>query len=84
MKEETLTIIKEYIDKKNDLKNETYKYMKKINKLKRKIERRKTKIKEINLILYKTCSHVWVPNFAEYNVYDRPKYCKICGIDKNI
>jgi hypothetical protein len=54
----------------------------KIEKLKKKLRRRemkKTKIKNKLLVI---CKHVWVPDIASYNVYDRPKYCKICGIDK--
>ena len=54
----------------------------KINKLKRKIDKRQMKKTKITNKLLVICKHEWVPNFAEYNVYDRPKYCKICGIDK--
>ena len=54
----------------------------KINKLKRKIEKRQMKKTKITNKLLVICKHEWVPNFAEYNVYDRPKYCKICGINK--
>lgn len=55
---------------------------KRIDRLKRKINRRNMKKKKIKDTLLVICKHQWVPNLAEYNVYDRPKYCKICGIDK--
>ena len=54
----------------------------KIDRLKRKIDKRKMKKTKITNKLLVICKHEWVPNFAEYNVYDRPKYCKICGINK--
>ena len=55
---------------------------KRIERLKRKIHRRNMKKQKIRDTLLVICKHQWVPNLAEYNVYDRPKYCKICGIDK--
>lgn len=54
----------------------------KIERLKKKINRKEMKKQKITNKLLIICKHEWVPNFALYNVYDRPKYCKICGIDK--
>ena len=82
MDDKTLNKIKKYKDKKDILKLESNLIYKKINRLKAKIETKKKKQDEIDKNLLKICIHKWIPDIANYNVYDRPKYCKICLCDK--
>ena len=49
---------------------------------KRKIKRRNTKIEKIDDKLLKICKHKWVPDFGNYNIYDRPKICEICELTR--
>ena len=74
--------IENYKEQIKFLDSENRLIFKRIERLKRKINRRNMKKKKIKDTLLVICKHQWVPNIAEYNVYDRPKYCKICGIDK--
>ena len=74
--------IENYKEKIKFIDSERRILFKRIDRLKRKINRRNMKKKKIRDKLLILCKHQWVPNLAEYNVYDRPKYCKICGIDK--
>lgn len=82
MDSKTMTKINKYKEKKNILDDETRIFCIKIEKLRKKINRRKMKKEKLNDKLRIICKHKWVPNFPYYNVYDRPKICEICGIDK--
>jgi hypothetical protein len=74
--------IENYKEKIKLLDSENRLIFKRIDRLKRKINRINMKKKKIRDKLLILCEHHWIPNIVEYNVYDRPKYCKICGIDK--
>ena len=78
----TLQKIKKYREDKDSINDEIILINRKIAKLNRRIKRRNKKIEKINNKLNLICKHKWVPNFAFYNVYDRPKYCEICGLEK--
>ena len=82
MDSKTLGKINKYKEKKLLLDDESRIIYIKINKLNNKIKRRKNKKEKINNKLRIICQHKWVPNLPFYNIYDRPKICEICGIDK--
>lgn len=82
MDTKVLKKIKNYKEKQLILDEESRLIYQKITRLNNKIKRRKNKKEKINSKLRNICQHKWVPNFAYYNVYDRPKICEICGIDK--
>lgn len=74
--------IKKYKEKKNFINQEKRLINIKIEKLRRKIKRRDKKINKIDEKLLKVCKHEWIPDLINYNIYDRPKICKICGLTK--
>ena len=61
------------------LKKKKKKKKKKYNK---KILKKKKKIKKIDIQLRLLCIHKWESDYLNYNVYDRPKKCKKCGLFK--
>ena len=71
-----------YKEKKKLLNEEKRVIYMKIERLKKKIKRRNTKIEKIDDKLLKTCKHKWVPDLANYNIYDRPKICEICELTR--
>jgi len=69
-----------------ELKNKINLQVNKINKKKKKynkkILKKKKKIKKIDIQLRLLCIHKWESDYLNYNVYDRPKKCKKCGLFK--
>lgn len=75
--------IEKYKNKKDLINQEKRLINIKIEKLKKKIKRRNKKIEKIDNKLLITCKHQWVPDLINYNIYDRPKICKICNLTKD-
>ena len=69
-----------------ELKNKINLQVNKINKKKKKynkkILKKKKKIKKKDIQLRLLCIHKWESDYLNYNVYDRPKKCKKCGLFK--
>jgi hypothetical protein len=76
------TKVLKYNEKKDLLNQENKLLYIKIERLKKKIKRRDTKIEKINNKLLLVCEHKWVPDYSGYNVYDRPKICEKCNLNK--
>lgn len=74
--------VQKYNQKKDLLIQETRIINLKIERLRKKIKRRNNKIEKIDKKLLLACEHKWVPDFAGYNIYDRPKICEKCKLTK--
>jgi hypothetical protein len=74
--------VQKYNQKKDLLVQEKRLINLKIERLRKKIKRRDNKIEKIDKKLLIVCEHKWVPDFSGYNVYDRPKICEKCKLNK--
>ena len=74
--------VKKYKEKKLILTEEKRIIYLKIERLKKKINKRNTKLEKLDNKLLKVCQHKWVPDFANYNIYDRPKICEKCNLTR--
>ena len=74
--------VQKYNQKKDLLIQETRIINLKIERLRKKIKKRNNKIEKIDKKLLLVCEHKCVPDFAGYNIYDRPKICEKCKLTK--
>ena len=74
--------VKKYNERKDLLNQEKRLINIRIERLRKKIKRRNAKIEKLDKKLLIVCQHKWVPDFANYNVYDRPKICEKCNLTR--